>query len=34
MGGPEIITERAIKEVYDVDVAFVEYEGVPVVIPL
>ncbi|NLC11270.1 MAG: ABC transporter ATP-binding protein [Firmicutes bacterium] len=33
-GGPEIITERAIKEVYDVDVAFVEYEGVPVVVPL
>ncbi len=33
-GGPEIITERAITEVYDVDVAFVEYEGVPVVVPL
>ena len=33
-GGPEIITERAIKEVYGVDVAFVEYEGVPVVVPL
>lgn len=33
-GGNEIITREAIKEVYDVNVAFMEYEGTSVIVPV